>query len=183
MSHILVVDDEPSICWSFREFLQDDGHVVTIASSAEEALQAATRQAPDAVFLDVRLPGMSGLDAIPKLRRKSGDAPIIVVTAFGSLKTAVSAVEQGVFDYLPKPFDLDDASNVLKRALANRSAVESSESAATQEHSGEATDDAALVGSSAKQKRGRLISARAHAGRLSAIGTDRSQRCAGADHR
>lgn len=118
MPHILVIDDEPAIAWSFREFLRDDGYEVTIASSAEEALQVAGRVRPDAVFLDVRLPGMSGLDAIGKLRKKIGAAPIIVMTAFGNLETAVRAVEQGVFDYLPKPFDIDQAGRVLKRALA-----------------------------------------------------------------
>lgn len=141
MANILVVDDEPSICWSFRELLRDDGHAVTIASSAEEAVQAAGRESPDAVFLDVRLPGMSGLDAIPKLRRKIGNAPIIVMTAFGSLKTAVSAVEQGVFDYLPKPFDIDQAVNLLKRALESRP----SNGAKTDQT---ASEDGPLVGTS-----------------------------------
>ncbi len=141
MANILVVDDEPSICWSFRELLRDDGHAVTIASSAEEAVQAAGRESPDAVFLDVRLPGMSGLDAIPKLRRKIGSAPIIVMTAFGSLKTAVSAVEQGVFEYLPKPFDIDQAVNLLKRALDSRPSD-------TSKTDTEVVEDGALVGTS-----------------------------------
>lgn len=120
MAHILVIDDEPGIAWTFREFLRDDGHSVAIASSAEDGLQQAGQVKPDAIFLDVRLPGQSGLEALHKLRKKSGQAPVIVMTAFGNLETAVGAVEQGAFDYLPKPFDWEQAAILLNRALASR---------------------------------------------------------------
>ncbi len=117
MSHVLIVDDEPSICWGFRELLTDDGHEVSIASSAEEALDIAAETTPDAVILDVRLPGRDGLSAIKDLRQRIGDVPIIVVTAFGNLQTAVRAVEEGAYDYLSKPFDLEQAAEILRRAL------------------------------------------------------------------
>jgi DNA-binding NtrC family response regulator len=117
MSHVLIVDDEPSICWGFRELLTDDGHEVSVASSAEEALDIAAGTMPDAVILDVRLPGRDGLSAIKDLRQKIGDVPIIVVTAFGNLQTAVRAVEEGAYDYLAKPFDLEQAAEILRRAL------------------------------------------------------------------
>lgn len=119
MSHILVVDDEPAICWGLREFLTDDGHDVSVAASAEEALRMADAARPDVVVMDVRLPGMDGLTAIQHLRPHIGAAPIVVITAFGTLDTAVRAVSEGAFDYLTKPFDLDQAATVLKRALAS----------------------------------------------------------------
>lgn len=119
MSHILVVDDEPAICWGLREFLTDDGHDVTVAASAEEAIRITDSIHPDVVVMDVRLPGMDGLTAIQHLRPRIGTAPIVVITAFGTLDTAVRAVNEGAFDYLTKPFDLDQASTVLKRALAS----------------------------------------------------------------
>ncbi len=72
MSHVLIVDDEPSICWGFRELLAEDGHDVSIASSAEEALDIASQTTPDAVILDVRLPGRDGLSAIKDLRGRVG---------------------------------------------------------------------------------------------------------------
>jgi two-component system nitrogen regulation response regulator GlnG len=125
MSHVLVVDDEPAICWGFRELLRGDGHDVTIASSAEEMLQVAGPCQPDAVILDVRLPGQDGLSVMSRLRDLTGDAPIIVITAFGNLETAVRAVEEGAFDYLTKPFDLDDAAAVIRRALHARTSVRS----------------------------------------------------------
>ena len=117
MSNILVVDDEVSICWAFREFLVDEGHWVETAASAEEAIRKAEEVALDAIVLDVRLPKMDGLAALPILRERTGGAPIVVMTAFGDLETAVRAVEAGAFDYLIKPFDLDLAAKVVRRAL------------------------------------------------------------------
>jgi DNA-binding NtrC family response regulator len=117
MSRILVVDDEQAICWSFRELLGEEGHEVVTASTAEEALRLARSSTFDAVILDVRLPGMDGLTALPLLREKLGGAPVVVMTAFGDLETAVKAVEAKAFDYLVKPFDLDQASKVVRRAL------------------------------------------------------------------
>ena len=125
MSHVLVVDDEPAICWGFRELLRGEGHEVTIASSAEEALKVTPQCQPDTIILDVRLPGMDGLTALKQLREKTGGAPVVVMTAFGNLETAVRAVEEGAFDYLTKPFELSDASNVVRRALEHRYASSS----------------------------------------------------------
>ena len=125
MSHVLVVDDEPAICWGFRELLRGEGHEVTIASSAEEALKVAPKCQPDAIVLDVRLPGMDGLTALRQLKSKTTDAPVVVMTAFGNLETAVRAVEEGAFDYLTKPFELSDASDVVRRALEHRHASNS----------------------------------------------------------
>lgn len=122
MSRILVVDDEPAICWSFEQALGDSGHVVTSASTAESALQAIETFDPELILLDFRLPGMDGLTALRQMRAVKSRAPVILMTAFGSLDLAVEALGQGVFDYLPKPFDLDDAVSIVTRALASRQA-------------------------------------------------------------
>ena len=118
MPRILIVDDEPTICWALREALTDEGFVVELAASAEEGLIAAARSRPDAMLLDVRLPGQDGLSAIHSFRERIGSAPIVVMTAFGNLDTAVRAVEQGAFDYLIKPFDLDQVIQIVRRAVA-----------------------------------------------------------------
>jgi two-component system nitrogen regulation response regulator GlnG len=117
MSQVLVIDDEPSIGWAFREFLGDLGHRVELASSAEEGMKKAAAAAFDAVLLDIRLPGIDGLSALAELKARVAPAPIIVITAFGNLETAVSALEGGAFDYLVKPFDLDQAGEVVLRAI------------------------------------------------------------------
>ena len=117
MSYVLIVDDEPSICWGFQQLLGDEGHEVGIAASAEEALRMVDDRRPDAIVMDVRLPGMDGLTAIGRLKEKLGNVPIVVITAFGNLEIAVRAVQEGAFDYLHKPFDLDQAAEVVRRAL------------------------------------------------------------------
>lgn len=120
MSHILVVDDEEAVCWALERALKGEGHSVSVAASAEDALDVARKKRPDAVVLDVRLPGMDGLSALGRLRELTADAPVIVVTAFGNLATAVRAVEGGAFDYLAKPFDLNQALEAVARALQRR---------------------------------------------------------------
>jgi two-component system nitrogen regulation response regulator GlnG len=120
MNRILIIDDEPAIGWSLRELLTDEGHAVEVASSAEAALETCGRFAPEAMLLDVRLPGRDGLTALPDLRAAAPGAAIVVMTAFGDLDTAVRAVAAGAFDYLVKPFDLASVSRVVSRALADR---------------------------------------------------------------
>jgi two-component system nitrogen regulation response regulator GlnG len=120
MNRILIIDDEPAIGWSLRELLTDEGHAVEVASSAEAALETCGRFAPEAMLLDVRLPGRDGLAALPDLRAAAPGAAIVVMTAFGDLDTAVRAVAAGAFDYLVKPFDLASVSRVVSRALADR---------------------------------------------------------------
>lgn len=151
MSHVLIVDDEPSICWGFREFLADDGHDVSIASSAEEAFRIVADCRPDTVFLDIRLPGIDGLSAMKRLRETIGNVPIVVMTAFGNLETAVRAVKEGAFDYLPKPFDLDQAGELVQRAIEARQPVDVAATSATSAAGRTAAHT--LVGSSAAMQR------------------------------
>src|SRR5262249_41175858 len=127
VSHILLVDDEEAVCWALQRALTREGHQVAGAPSAEGAFVQARRQRPDAVVLDVRLPGLDGLSALAQLRQLTHEAPIIVVTAFGNLNTAVRAVEGGAFDYLAKPFDLDQALETVARALQRRPIAPSAE--------------------------------------------------------
>ena len=126
MSHVLIVDDEESICWGLRRLLMEEGYDVTVAASAEEALASVEKRRPDLALLDVRLPGIDGLTALERLRRADHHFPVIVVTAYGNLDTAVRAVDRGAFDYLTKPFDLEHVVDVVRRAadsLAKRPAA------------------------------------------------------------
>jgi DNA-binding NtrC family response regulator len=116
MSHLLIIDDEQSICWGLVKLAESMGHTASSAASAEQGLDAAKHKRPDIIVLDVRLPGMDGLTAMQHFRNLLGAVPIIVITAFGDLTTAVRAVRQGAFDYLLKPFDLDIARRAIVRA-------------------------------------------------------------------
>lgn len=129
---ILVVDDEPSICWGFEKLLTGEGQRVLTAGSAEAGLRLAAEHPIALVLLDVRLPGQSGLEALPKFLSVTGGAPVVVMTAFGDLETAVEAVRKGAVDYLTKPFRLDAAADVCRRALRwNRGAASATASAAS----------------------------------------------------
>ena len=116
--HALVVDDEKSICDALAALLQDLGCDVTTSANAEQALEHIGKQSFDVIVLDVRLPGIDGIEALPQIKELT-DAPVLLITAHGDLSTAVSAVELGVFEYLPKPFDLDQITSILRRALAD----------------------------------------------------------------
>jgi two-component system nitrogen regulation response regulator GlnG len=120
-STVLIVDDEEAISWSLRKAFERIGHRVGVAASAEAAFPLAKQLKPDVVVLDVRLPGMDGLEALGRLRDITSNAPVIVITAHGNLSTAVRAVEGGAFDYLSKPFDLSQALDAVARALTSRS--------------------------------------------------------------
>ncbi len=115
---LLIVDDEQTICWGLARLATGLGHEAVTAASAEEGLQAAQQKTPDVIILDVRLPGMDGLTAMQHFRRLAPAAPIVVITAYGDLATAVAAVRNGAFEYLIKPFDLEVAQRVIQRATA-----------------------------------------------------------------
>ena len=117
---ILVVDDDEAIAWTMARILAASDRKITNAPSAEEALKRAHEIPFDLVFLDIRLPGQDGLAILQALKSLTNNAPIVVMTGHGTLQTAVKAVEEGAFDYLTKPFDLDQALACADRALARR---------------------------------------------------------------
>ena len=148
---ILVVDDEPTICWGFERLLTEHGHAVITASSAEDGLRLAKGHAIKLLLLDVRLPGEDGITALPKFRKATNEAPVVVMTAFGDLETAVAAIHHGACDYLTKPFRLEDALKVCQQALRQRMPEASSEQEEETEQEQETVtsgDSTALVGRS-----------------------------------
>jgi two-component system nitrogen regulation response regulator GlnG len=118
MAHLLIVDDEESICWCLARLCAELGHTAATAAPAEDALVLARSRAPDAIMLDIRLPGVDGLTAMHSLRGAAGAIPVIVMTAHGNLDTAVRALRNGAFEYLTKPFDLQQAAETIRRAIA-----------------------------------------------------------------
>lgn len=116
---ILVVDDEPSICWAFKKILSEQDHTVITVSSAEEGIEQSVSIQPDLIFLDVRLPNKSGLETLPEFISKNANTPVVVMTAFGDLETAVAAVKKGASEYLTKPFSLEEVQEVATKLLTN----------------------------------------------------------------
>jgi DNA-binding NtrC family response regulator len=115
---ILVVEDEEKLRRVVELQLKTAGFDVEQAGSAEEAMRLADRA--DVILTDLRLPGVSGLEMLANLRRQDSHTPVIVMTAFGSIETAVEAMKAGAVDFLPKPFSLDHLMTVVNKALELR---------------------------------------------------------------
>jgi DNA-binding response OmpR family regulator len=119
-SRILVVDDEPSIRYFVEETLTDEGYQVVCVDSGEAALACIETQTFDLALIDLRLPGVGGIDVLTSLRRHSPDTTIIVLTAHASLDTAVEALRQGAHDYLFKPCEPDQLRASVRSGLVKR---------------------------------------------------------------
>jgi DNA-binding NtrC family response regulator len=117
---ILVVDDEHLIRWSLEQSLIKQGYDVATAASGEEAVKQVQDEAPELVLLDIQLPGMDGLEVLEKVKEIDGEIIVVMVTALGVLETAVKAMRLGAYDYINKPFNLDELSIIVKKALETR---------------------------------------------------------------
>jgi DNA-binding NtrC family response regulator len=122
MSKILIADDERTICEAFARLIEKEGHQPLIASTGKQALTIIREERPDAVFMDVRMPGMDGLETLSQIQQENGDIPVVIMTAYGTMETALEAIRKGAFDYLGKPVELDKLRLLLTRMLAYSSA-------------------------------------------------------------
>ncbi len=121
MKNVLVIDDDEKICWAFEQFLESEGYCPSIANSAEEGLRRIAADKPDVVLLDVRLPGMSGLEALGKIKAGYPWVIVIIITAYDDVETTIEAMRLQAFDFVPKPIDLDIVRSVLDRAFRTQS--------------------------------------------------------------
>ncbi|OGW61001.1 MAG: nitrogen regulation protein NR(I) [Nitrospirae bacterium RBG_16_64_22] len=113
---VLVVDDDESICWVLSKALDKAGFAVTVAHSGPEALERLALEPPSIVLMDIRMPGMSGLDALEKIRAERRDVQVIIMTAQSTMTHAIEAMKRGAYDYLTKPFDTDQVTALVARA-------------------------------------------------------------------
>ncbi|MDH3557852.1 MAG: sigma-54 dependent transcriptional regulator, partial [Deltaproteobacteria bacterium] len=117
MNTILVVDDDPQLRHSFKKILTKEGHTVKTAPTGELGLEIVRESVPDLVIMDVRLPGMNGLEALQAIHEIESKLPVIVMTAFGTTETAIEATKLGAFDYVLKPFEIPDILALIKQAF------------------------------------------------------------------
>lgn len=117
---ILVVDDEPSMREFLEIMLSQDGYQVNAAATGEEGVKIYKLTEPDLVLTDVRMPGMSGLDLIREIHNVDSSVPIIAITAYASADDALRAVREGAYDYLSKPFQVEDLRLIIRNALEAR---------------------------------------------------------------
>ncbi len=113
---VWLVDDDASIRWVLERALRNGGMLPRTFDAAEPALTALRGDAPDVLITDIRMSGQSGLELLKRIRETRPNLPVIVMTAYADLGNAVSAYESGAFEYLPKPFDIDQAVDLVRRA-------------------------------------------------------------------
>ncbi|HYM52156.1 MAG TPA: sigma-54 dependent transcriptional regulator, partial [Candidatus Dormibacteraeota bacterium] len=117
---VLVVDDDTQIRSLLTELLNSNGYKARPAKTGAEALAAIAKERPDLVMMDVKLPDQDGIDVLKALRREHPELEVIVMTAFGGSSSAIKAMEHGAYDYVTKPFDIDDLLATLRRVFEHR---------------------------------------------------------------
>lgn len=119
MSTVWIIDDDKSIRWVLEKALQQAGIETRVFEQAEPALNQLRREHPDAIITDIRMPGMDGLTLLKHANEAHPDLPVIIMTAHSDLESAVTSYRSGAFEYLPKPFDVDEAVSLIERAVAH----------------------------------------------------------------
>lgn len=117
MKPVWIVDDDRSIRWVFEKALTREGIAFKAFASAQEAIDELEIASPQVLVSDIRMPGPSGLDLLQLVKKRHPALPVIIMTAYSDLESAVAAFQGGAFEYLPKPFDVDQAVELIRRAL------------------------------------------------------------------
>lgn len=117
---ILIVDDDEKILFAFQEVFKKEGYKSIIARNGDEALRKIAAERPHAVFMDIAMPRMNGLEVLQHMKLRSHDLPVVLVTGYGTMQTAIKAMQLGAFEYLTKPLDVEKVRDVAKRALRSQ---------------------------------------------------------------
>lgn len=125
MARLLVVDDESGIRGALAQVFEYEGHEVAQAEDGRQGIEQAGSFRPDVIFLDVKMPGMDGLDALQQIREDDPSAVVIMISGHGTIDTAVEATRKGAYDFLQKPLDTDRLLVTLRRALELRGLTQS----------------------------------------------------------
>lgn len=117
---VLIVDDMKDMCWTISNFLRHKGIATVATQDGKKTVEIISRESPDAVLLDLKMPAISGVDVLKQVKKANADIPVIIMTAYGAIKSAVEAVKLGAYDYINKPFDNDEVLITLMRAINDR---------------------------------------------------------------
>jgi len=148
---ILVADDEPSMRLNLTELLEGEGYAVELASNGEEAVQKTIQHNPMVVLMDIKMPKLSGISALKAIKKHDSRIPVIIFTAFGTNEKPIEAIKSGAFDYLDKPFDIDELLSVLESALDQHKKVQILDNTSSTPHDNELVKaEKYIVGTSKK---------------------------------
>jgi two-component system response regulator HydG len=121
---LLIVDDEPHVRSSLAAWFRDEGYQVHVASGGKEALEALGREGADILIVDIKMPGMDGLELQRRVRAVAPESTVVIMTAFAAVETAVQALKEGAYDYIVKPFDPEDLSRLIRKAAERYSLLQ-----------------------------------------------------------
>jgi DNA-binding NtrC family response regulator len=130
---ILIVDDDPDVCEYLQKFLSKDGYDVTTLVNPARALDELKNKPYQIIILDLKMPGMSGEELLRRIRAVDSDICIIIYTGYPSVDSAVDTMKQQVFDYIKKPFNIDDFRAVIRKAIEERGLIITPEARLNQE--------------------------------------------------
>jgi two-component system NtrC family response regulator len=123
-ARILVVDDDENLRWVLQTQLEDMGYVVSTASDGNQAITAVEKEPPALVLTDLKMPGLSGMELLDRIHSEYAEVPVVIMTAFGTIQSAVQAMRAGAYDYLTKPIDVEELGLVVSRVLEHFRLVE-----------------------------------------------------------
>ena len=126
---IWVIDDDRAMRWVLEKTFKEEGFEVTSFEEAQSALNQLKLDTPDVILSDIRMPGIDGLSFLAQVKNTHPDLPVIIMTAHSDLESAVSSYQTGAFEYLPKPFDIDEALALVNRAILHITKLQQQESA------------------------------------------------------
>ncbi len=118
-TRVLVVDDDPGITDLFVRILKEEGQDVHTASSGKECVESVKRYDPDVVLLDLKMADLSGIDVLRLIKKYNRKIPVIMITAYATMNTAIEAIKLGAYDYISKPFDNDKIISLVRNAARN----------------------------------------------------------------
>ncbi|MFH1791727.1 MAG: response regulator [Candidatus Omnitrophota bacterium] len=117
MPKVVVIDDEPGICELLEKAFTEDGCEVVAVTDSEKAVETVEKEKPDCILLDIKMPKIDGIDVLSRIKGLSRSAPVIMITGYGSLETAMESMKLGAYDYITKPFDLDFVKTLVRHSM------------------------------------------------------------------
>ncbi|MEJ2095480.1 MAG: sigma 54-interacting transcriptional regulator, partial [Gammaproteobacteria bacterium] len=123
-NNVWIVDDDKSIRWVLEKALSSNDVSITSFSDPAKALEKIKHEVPDVVISDIRMPGMNGIELLEQLKQYSPELPVIIMTAYSDLDHAVSAFREGAFEYISKPFDIDEMVTLVNRAVRDKAKIQ-----------------------------------------------------------
>src|SRR5258705_4343235 len=116
-AHILLIEDDTSLATNWCDVLKEDGFKVTVCNSGDDGLRRANKEECEVVLTDLRLPGLGGLELVRQLHEAQPHLPVVLMTAHGTIETAIEATKLGAYDYLQKPFEMLALISIMHRAV------------------------------------------------------------------